>query len=87
MDFVSSNYPIAADKFAFFEKADVNGKDEREVYSFLKSKCPNDDGSTDVNWNFEKFLVDRSGNPAGRFVTKTSPSEMPPSIEELINKN
>ena len=39
-------------KLVFFEKADVNGADAREVYSFMKPKALNEDGSVDIRWNF-----------------------------------
>uniref|UniRef100_A0AAZ1Y3J4 Glutathione peroxidase n=1 Tax=Oreochromis aureus TaxID=47969 RepID=A0AAZ1Y3J4_OREAU len=68
--------------FLLFEKGDVNGKNEQEVYTFLKSSCPPvgiDFGpmygrlfweplkSTDIKWNFEKFLVGRDGKPVMRW--------------------
>jgi len=76
----------ARDKFIFFEKADVNGKNTREVYGFLKQKLPNEDSSTDIRWNFAKFIVDHEGNPYKRFGPKTNPLQMVDSIEELLKK-
>jgi len=76
----------ARDKLVFFEKADVNGADAREVFGFLKQKLPNTDESTDIRWNFAKFLVDHEGNPYMRFGPKTSPFEMKDSIEILLDK-
>jgi len=75
----------ARDKFVFFEKADVNGASAREVFGFLKTKLPNDDGSNDVRWNFAKFLIDHNGNPYKRFGPKTPPFEMKNDIEKLLN--
>lgn len=69
-----------------FEKGHVNGKDTREVYSFLKTKLPADDGTTDIRWNFAKFLVDHEGNPYKRFGPTTSPMSMKSDIEELLVK-
>ena len=43
-------------KLTFFEKADVNGANTREVYSFVKPKVPNFDGTTDIRWNFGTFF-------------------------------
>eukprot|EP00594_Rhizosolenia_setigera_P012993 CAMPEP_0178954216 /NCGR_PEP_ID=MMETSP0789-20121207/8863_1 /TAXON_ID=3005 /ORGANISM="Rhizosolenia setigera, Strain CCMP 1694" /LENGTH=192 /DNA_ID=CAMNT_0020635585 /DNA_START=22 /DNA_END=600 /DNA_ORIENTATION=+ len=85
LEFVESKFS-AADKFTWFEKGHVNGKDTREVYSFLKSKLPADDGTTDIRWNFAKFLVDHEGNPYKRFGPKTSPMSMKSDIEELLAK-
>jgi len=85
LEFVESKFK-AKDKFTWFEKGRVNGKDTREVYSFLKQKLPADDGSADIRWNFAKFLVDREGNPFKRYGPKTSPNEMVADIEELLAK-
>ena len=76
----------AREKLTFFEKADVNGEDAREGFTFLKEKLPASDGSTNVLWNFGKFLVDHEGNPYERFGSKTEPNEMKSSIETLLSK-
>lgn len=52
MAFVKKFDENMADKLTFFEKSDINGAKTREVFSFLKSKLPNEDGTTDVRWNF-----------------------------------
>jgi glutathione peroxidase len=85
LKFVEENFQ-AKDKFTFFEKADVNGKNAREVFSFLKQKLPSSDGTTDIRWNFGKFLVDHEGIPHKRFGPKTNPLAMKESIEELLKK-
>ena len=76
----------AKDKIIFFEKGDVNGANTREVFSFLKQSLPNEDGSTDIRWNFGKFLVDHEGNPFKRYGSSTNPMEMEESIQELLEK-
>lgn len=68
--------------FLLFEKADVNGKNEQPVYTFLKSSCPPVGGTfgdasgrlfwepinvNDIKWNFEKFLVGPDGRPVMRW--------------------
>ena len=55
------------DKLEWFKKGHVNGAKTREVFSFLKHKLPSEDGTTDVRWNFAKFLVDHEGNAYKRF--------------------
>lgn len=76
----------ARDKLTFFEKADVNGENAREVFTFLKEKLPFEDGSTNVMWNFGKFLVAPDGTPHSRYGSKTEPNEMRASIEELLKR-
>jgi glutathione peroxidase len=75
-----------AEKLVFFEMANVNGANARQVYSFLKRALPNDDGSFDVRWNFQKFLIDHEGNPYKRFGTSEAPFTMKDSIELLLKK-
>lgn len=64
----------------------MNGKDTREVYSLLKKALPWEDGTTDIRWNFAKFLVDHEGKPYKRYGSKTPPMEMKEDIEELLAK-
>jgi len=74
------------EKISFFEKADVNGANTREVFSFLKHKLPNSDGTTDIRWNFVKFLVDHTGEPYKRTDVGVSPNSMRDDIEALLKK-
>lgn len=76
----------ARDNLTFFEKADVNGANAREVFTFLKNALPFQDGSTNVMWNFGKFLVDHEGKPVERFGSKTASYEMKDTIERLLEK-
>ena len=85
LSFVEDKFQ-AKDKFTWFEKGHVNGKDTREVYSFLKQNLPSDDGTTDIRWNFAKFLVDSEGNPYKRYGPKTNPNDMVDDIETLLKK-
>jgi len=75
-----------ASKLDFFEKADVNGMKAREVYTFIKNKLPDDDGTTDVRWNFAKFLIDHEGNPYKRYGVKCEPKDIEEDIEILLKK-
>lgn len=68
-------------KFNISTRQDVNGAEEHELYTFMKARCPatiSDRGnkeqmfwtpidSNDVNWNFEKFLIDTNGKPYKRY--------------------
>ena len=83
--FVDKNFS-AKDKFTWFDKGHVNGKSTREVYSFLKQKLPAEDGTTDIRWNFAKFLVDHEGTPFKRYGPKINPEDMAKDIEELLAK-
>lgn len=74
------------DDIVWFEKADVNGANTREVYSLLKKKLPSDDGTSDIRWNFAKFLIDSKGVPCKRYAPTTSPLEIQDDIEKLLNE-
>jgi glutathione peroxidase len=57
LEFVKQYDEHMSEKLTFFEKNDVNGANAREPYSFIKQACPNDDGTTDIRWNFGKFKI------------------------------
>lgn len=73
------------DKFEWFEKKDVNGSNTREVFSYLKSKISNPvTDSSDVLWNFEKFLVTFDGQVFQRYSPTVSPMAIKEDIEKLL---
>lgn len=81
-----SKFGAGPEKLVYFEKADVNGAQAREVFAFLKEKLPFEDGTTNVQWNFGKFLVDSKGVPYERFGSKTEAISMKESIEKLLSE-
>jgi glutathione peroxidase len=85
LDFVEQKF-AAKDKFTWFDKGHVNGKDTREVYSFLKNALPAEDGTLDIRWNFAKFLVDHEGKPYKRYSPQTNPEDMITDIEAMLQK-
>lgn len=86
LEFVKKYDANMASKLDFFEKTDVNGMKAREVYTFIKNKLPDDDGTTDVRWNFAKFLIDHEGNPYKRYGVKCEPKDIEEDIEILLKK-
>ena len=67
-----------------FSKIDVNGDGACELYQILKAAQPNDDGSTDITWNFTKFLVGKDGTVIKRFDPKTTPEEIAAELPTLL---
>ena len=63
-----------------FSKIDVNGDTACDLYRFLKEAQPGEGDSSDITWNFEKFLVDRQGEVVARY----SPMVTPEEIRELL---
>lgn len=86
LEFVKQYDENMASKLIFFDKGHVNGSDTREVYSLLKNALPAEDGSTDIRWNFNKFLIDHEGKPYKRYGPKTPPKAIKDDIQMLLNK-
>jgi glutathione peroxidase len=59
--------------FPMFAKISVKGDDIHPLYKFLTSKETNPEFGGDINWNFNKFLVDRNGKVIARFETREKP--------------
>jgi len=59
-----------------FAKIDVNGDTAAPLYNWLRAEQPGDGDSADVAWNFEKFLVDRSGQVVARWGPQTTPEDI-----------
>jgi glutathione peroxidase len=80
-EFCSTTYGV---DFPLLEKTDVNGPDRHPLYTGL-AQAPDADGEAgDIQWNFEKFLVDGEGNVVARFRPRTTPED--PSITAAIEK-
>ena len=80
--FCSSNYNIT---FKLFDKIDVNGNNQIDLYSRLTNNDVT--GTGDVKWNFEKFLISRSGDIKARFGSSTEPEsrELIDAIKKELN--
>jgi glutathione peroxidase len=68
--FCSSTFGVT---FPLFEKVDVNGDGRHPLYAELCKSADAWGQAGDVQWNFEKFLVDRAGRVVGRFRPQTAP--------------
>lgn len=81
-NFCSSKYNVT---FKLFDKIKIIGKDKSPLYEILIN---NTDDKGDVKWNFEKFLIDKSGNIISRFRSKVKPEsqELTKAVEELLSK-
>ena len=80
-EFCSATYGVT---FPMFEKIDVNGPSRHPIYEELV-QVPGQDGQAgDISWNFEKFLIARSGEILERFTPKTVPDD--PAVIAAIEK-
>ncbi|WP_228804496.1 glutathione peroxidase [Nocardia higoensis] len=77
--FCSTTYGV---DFPLLEKTDVNGENRHPLYAELTQTADAEGGVGDIQWNFEKFLVDRDGKVAGRFRPRTEPND--PAIVAAI---
>ncbi len=68
-----------------FAKIDVNGDNAAELYQQLKAEQPGSGESSDVGWNFEKFLVNPQGQTIARWDTRTTPEEIAAQLPELMS--
>lgn len=83
-DFCDANYGVT---FPLFAKIDVNGESAHPLYRRLTQVADADaDGEAgDVAWNFEKFVIDDSGEIVGRFRPRTEPDD--DAIIDLIEEH
>jgi glutathione peroxidase len=68
-----------------FSKISVKGDDQHPLYRLITSDSTY---GGDVKWNFQKYLVDREGNLAGKYLPKVQPmSDVLTSAIEKALKN
>ncbi|XP_039274052.1 glutathione peroxidase 3-like [Styela clava] len=86
------------DNFHIFFTIDVNGESTHKVYEQMKGACSAYDESLgtrtrykweelnarDIQWNYEKFLVDTTGKARYRFDKLTTLEELYPYIDLLL---
>jgi glutathione peroxidase len=73
LEFARSKYDAT---FPMFSKIEVNGDNACQLYQYLKEQAPGDGETSDITWNFEKFLVGRDGQVIARFPPMTTPEEI-----------
>jgi glutathione peroxidase len=77
-EFATSKYAVS---FPMFSKIEVNGDDADPLYQWLKAEQPGDGDTSDINWNFEKFLVDGDGKVVARFSPMVTPAEIAEQLD------
>jgi glutathione peroxidase len=77
--FCSLNYDVT---FKLFDKIKVLGEDKSPLYERLTNNSITD--KSDINWNFEKFIISKDGKILARFLSKTKPTDA--AITELIEE-
>lgn len=70
-------------EFPMFSKVSVKGEDQAELFRYLTQQS-NPDFTGDINWNFEKFLIDKEGNLKRRFRSGVKP--LSDELKEAVEK-
>ncbi|ALL06548.1 glutathione peroxidase [Pedobacter sp. PACM 27299] len=76
-DFCKKNFGVT---FLLSEKVSVKGDDINPLFKYLTTAA-NPDFTGDINWNFEKFLINEKGELVHRFRSKVKP------LSEELTKN
>ena len=79
--FCQVNYGVS---FPMFGKIDVNGAQAHPLYKFLTHEKRGIFGTSNIKWNFTKFLIDRAGNVVARYGSTTKPGQIKSAIEKLL---
>jgi glutathione peroxidase len=69
-EFCSTTYGVS---FALTEKIEVNGDGRHALYEVLCGTADAEGHTGDIRWNFEKFIIDPSGEVVGRFAPQVTP--------------
>lgn len=80
-EFCTAKYSVS---FPMFSKIVVKGEGQHPFYKYLTSKETDPKFGGDVEWNFDKFLINRKGEIIGRFKHNMDP--MQPTVVEAVEK-
>jgi glutathione peroxidase len=82
-DFCTTNYGV---KFDMFSKVKVKGDGIDPLFDYLTSAATNPKFAGEIKWNFNKFLVGKSGEVLARFEPKVEPTsaEVKAAIEKAL---
>lgn len=71
-EFCQKNYGVS---FQMMSKISVKGNDMDPVYEWLTKQSLNGKEDSDVRWNFQKYLIDESGNLVRVVEPRTLPDD------------
>jgi len=76
IEFCKKNYGVT---FPMMAKISVKGKDMHPLYQWLTSKEKNGKMDSEVQWNFQKYLIDENGN-----LLDVVPPRVRPDDEKIV---
>jgi glutathione peroxidase len=82
-EFCSTTYGVT---FPLTEKVDVNGEQRHPLYAQLVGVADAEGRDGDIQWNFEKFLIDDTGVVVARFGPRVTPEdpELRAAVERVL---
>jgi len=82
-EFCSTSYGVT---FPMTEKIEVNGPGRHPIYDVLTPVATASGKSGDIQWNFEKFLIDGDGAVLARFSPQVPPDDrrIIDAVEDLL---
>ncbi|WCR30113.1 glutathione peroxidase [Paenibacillus thiaminolyticus] len=81
MEFCQVNYGVT---FPMFAKVDVKGPEAEPLFAHLTHEKKGLLGSTEIKWNFTKFLVGKDGRVVDRYAPQTNPAKLEDEIAALL---
>lgn len=73
LEFAQSKFQVT---FPLFSKIDVNGDGACELYQMLTAAIADDEGKSEIAWNFAKFMIDENGAVVARYSPMVTPEEI-----------
>jgi len=80
-EFCTKKYGATYD---LFEKVSVKGDDQCALYKFLTNEQASHGFGGEVQWNFQKYIVDAKGNVVAKFDPRTKPNDA--KVVEIIER-
>jgi glutathione peroxidase len=82
-EFCSTTYGVT---FPMTEKVEVNGSGRHPLYAELVGTADEQGRTGDITWNFEKFLLDGSGEVVARFSPGVEPEDarLVEAVQKLV---
>lgn len=80
--FCDLNYKVT---FPLFSKIKVKkGEGQSDLYKYLTSKDTNPGFEGEIEWNFQKFLVNAEGKVVKRYSPQTSPDDIGKDLKNIL---
>lgn len=81
--FCATTYGVS---FPMTDKVEVNGTGQHPIFAELNQVADSTGTAGEVNWNFEKWVIDAQGKPVARYRSRIEPTdpEVVRTIESVL---